>query len=282
VKTTRDADPCLDALLADARGSGLDRLDAELLAAHVLGIARSAVIAHPERRLTAQEAARIAALHARRVAGEPFAQLVGRAGFHTLDLEITADVLIPRADTETLVDAVLERLPQTPLRGLDLGCGSGAVALALAAARPSWSLVAVDLSPEACALTRRNAERLGLDERVEVRCGNWYEPVAGACWDLIVSNPPYVADADPELEADVRAHEPAQALFAGEDGLDALRSILAAPPLAGGGLIAVEHGHSQGEAVRALMAAASLEDAATISDLAGRDRVTLARAPRHG
>lgn len=281
--STAGEDPArLDELLAAARRAGLDRLDAELLAAHVLGVERSAVIARPERLVAAEEAARIAALHARRADGEPFAQLLGRTGFHTLELEVTADVLVPRSDTETLVDAVLERLPEDPLRGLDLGCGSGALALALAAARPAWSMLAVDLSPAACALTRRNAEGLGLAERVEVREGDWYAPVTGERWELIVSNPPYVADDDAELDPDVRAHEPGLALFAGADGLDALRTILAAPPLRAGGLIAVEHGHRQGEAVRSLMATAKLEDVATLPDLEGRDRVTLGREPRHG
>lgn len=282
MSSAAEASATLQELLAAARAAGIDRLDAELLAAHVLGLSRSAVIARPERALDADASARLEALYARRAAGEPFAQLVGRTGFHALELDVTADVLVPRADTETLVEAVLERLPATPLRGLDLGCGSGAIALALAAARSAWSFVAVDRSPAACALTRRNAELLDLAARVEVREGDWYAPVEGERWDIIVSNPPYVADDDEELEADVRAHEPGLALFAGHDGLDALRRILAAPPLREGGLIAVEHGHRQGAPVRALMASAKLEDVATLPDLAGRDRVTLGRAPHHG
>ena len=272
----------LDAALAAARAAGLDRLDAELLAAHVLDTSRSAVIARPERPLDASEAARLETLVTRRARGEPFALLVGQQAFHALELEVRPGVLIPRADTETLVDAVLERMPPAPLRGLDLGCGTGAVALALAAARPAWHLVAVDAAPAACDLARRNAAALGLASRVEVLEGDWYAPVAGERWDLIVSNPPYVADDDPDLEADVRAHEPAGALFAGADGLDALRVILRAPPLRPDGLVAVEHGHRQAAAVRELMASADLRDVTTLTDLARRDRVTLGQAPTRG
>jgi release factor glutamine methyltransferase len=272
----------LDGAVAAARAAGLDRLDAELLVAHVLGTSRSGVIAHPERPLDAIEAARIDGLVKRRAGGEPFALLVGRQAFHTLELEVRPGVLIPRSDTETLVDAVLERAPDAPQRCLDLGCGTGAVALALAAARPSWTLIAVDADPEACDLARRNADALGLAARVKVLQGDWYAPLGDERWDVIVSNPPYVAEGDPELDADVRAYEPRGALFAGADGLDALRVILAAPPLRADGLVAVEHGHRQGSAVRTLMTDAGLSTIATLQDLAARERVTLGRAARHG
>jgi release factor glutamine methyltransferase len=272
--------PTLGAALARARTLGLDRLDAELLAAHVCGLPRAAVIAHPERALDGAAAARLEALVGERARGVPLAYLLGEWGFRGLLLTVNPDVLIPRGDTETLVEVALDAPVPERARVLDLGTGSGAVALALAAARPHWTITATDRSPAALAVARGNGERLGLGN-VGWREGDWFAAVADARFDLIVSNPPYVATDDPELAADVAAFEPAAALFAGPDGLDAIRRIAADAPtrLLPGGTLALEHGHRQGEAVRALLAAAGLEAVDTHPDLAGRPRVTSGRRP---
>jgi len=221
-------------------------------------------------------------LVAQRRAGEPVAYLVGQRGFWRFDLEVTPDTLIPRADTECLVELALERLPvDRPLRLLDLGTGTGAIALALAFERPRASVIAVDLSPGAAAVARRNADRLGLAARVEVREGAWFAPVAGERFDLIASNPPYIEDDDPHLgEGDLR-FEPRGALASGADGLDDLRLIVRDAPahLRPGGWLLVEHGWRQGAAVRALFDAAGFIDIGTERDLEGRDRVTLGQHP---
>lgn len=280
-----------------ARANGVERLDAELLCAFVLDADRSRVIAHPDFVPDDATGARLDALLGARARGIPFAHLTGQQAFHALTLRVTADVLIPRPDTETLVDAVLERCDATPRTVLDLGTGSGAIALALAVARPAWTLVATDRSAAALAVAEDNIHALGVAERVRTLQSDWYEGLedddleAGARsadelaprrairFDVIVSNPPYVAEGDPELDADVARFEPALALLSGGDGLDALRSIFkgASAQLRTGGLIAVEHGHRQGEAVRALARAAGLVDIETLADLADRPRVTLAR-----
>jgi release factor glutamine methyltransferase len=270
-------------LLGRARGAGVERLDAELLAAHVLGTQRSAIIARPERALADEDADRLAGLLAERARGVPFAYLTGTRAFHGLELAVSADVLIPRPDTETLVDAVLERLDDAPRTVADLGTGSGAIALALAAARPAWRLIATDRSPAALAVARRNAVTLGLADRVAFHSGDWYEALGGTPpLDAIVSNPPYVAPDDADLAGDVRRFEPAEALFAGADGLDAIRVIVAGAPthLARDGLVALEHGAGQGEAVRAILASGGLRAVETVDDLAGRPRVGLGRLAR--
>lgn len=266
--------------VARARRLGVDRLDAELLVAQVCGLNRTAVIARPERALQASEAARLDALAAERARGVPLAYLLGERAFRGLVLTVTPDVLVPRADTETLVEVALEAPTPERAKVLDLGTGSGAVALALAAARPPWTVTATDRSPAALAVARGNGERLGLGN-VRWREGDWFAAVAEERFDLIVSNPPYVATEDPELAADVATFEPAAALFAGPDGLDALRRIAAEAParLRPGGTLALEHGHRQGETVRALLAATGLEAVDTHPDLAGRPRVTSGRAP---
>jgi release factor glutamine methyltransferase len=238
------------------------------------------VIAHPERALDGAAAARLEALVGERARGVPLAYLLGERGFRGLLLTVNPDVLIPRGDTETLVEVALDAPVPERARILGLGTGSGAVALALAAARPHWTITATDRSPAALAVARGNGERLGLGN-VGWREGDWFAAVADARFDLIVSNPPYVATDDPELAADVAAFEPAAALFAGPDGLDAIRRIAADAPtrLLPGGTLALEHGHRQGEAVRALLAAAGLEAVDTRPDLAGRPRVTSGRRP---
>lgn len=273
------------AALADA-GGGRDatevRVDAEMLLAHVLEKDRTWLFTHAGDPLDAAAIAPFEALLARRRAGEPVAYLIGQRGFWRFDLEVTPDTLIPRADTECLVEQALARLPNDrPLRLLDLGTGTGAIALALATERPRASVVAVDLSPGAAAVARRNAQRLGLAVRVEVREGVWFAPVAGERFDLIASNPPYIEADDPHLaEGDLR-FEPRSALASGADGLDDLRLIVRDAPahLRPGAWLLVEHGWQQGAAVRALFDAAGFIDIRTERDLEGRDRVTLGRHP---
>ncbi|HSG89478.1 MAG TPA: peptide chain release factor N(5)-glutamine methyltransferase [Pseudomonadales bacterium] len=275
----------LAALLRTARDLGVERLDAELLAAEVLGVARSGVIARPDRILDAAAAERLRALLLARAEGVPFAHLVGRREFHAICLTVTADVLVPRPETELLVETALELCDAAPRALLDLGTGSGAIALALAQARPAWRVTATDSSEAALAVARGNARDLALAERVRLLRADWYEGLAelGASgpYDLILSNPPYIAPGDPELAADVARFEPAQALLSGEDGLDALRTIVggARAHLRAGGWLLVEHGHRQADAVRALAEAAGLTAIRGLVDMAGKSRATLARAP---
>ena len=254
-------------------------LDAELLLGHVLGVARVALRAVPERELDPAAASRFEALLARRAAGEPLAYLTGRKGFWTLELDVDAAVLVPRPETELLVEAAVGGLRSRPApRVLDLGTGSGAVALAIAAELPAAEVVGVDSSAAAIRLARRNAAAAGLD-RVRFLPGHWYEPLAGRRFHCIVANPPYLAEDDPHLQD--LAHEPVAALVAGPTGLEALAEIIdgAGAHLEPGGTLLLEHAPDQGGAVRARCTAAGLEAAHTLTDLAGLERVTLARGP---
>lgn len=254
------------------------RLEAGVLLAHALGCSRAALLADPARRLTAAEEDAVAALAGRRLAGEPVAYLTGRREFWSLDLEVTPAVLVPRPETELVVELALASLAgRSAPAVLELGTGSGALALALASERPDAAIVAVDRSPEALAVARRNAARLGLDQ-VQFVAGSWYEPVGGQRFTLIVANPPYIASDDPVLVT--LRHEPRGALDGGADGLAALRIVCAgaAAHLQAGGTLIVEHGATQGAAVRALCLAAGLIGATTHRDLAGRMRATQAGA----
>lgn len=257
-------------------GSGIDAFEARLLLAFVTGLARSMLIAHPETVLGEAAAATFRALAARRRGGEPIAYLVGEREFHDLTLRITPDVLIPRPETELLVDFALEKLP----RGgavLDLGTGSGAIALAIRKQRTDARVTAVDRSPAALAVAFENAVRFGLE--VEFLEGSWYEPLGARQFDLIVSNPPYVAEGDPHLgEGDLR-FEPRSALVGGVDGLDAIKTIAGSAPrhLKPGGWVAIEHGLGQDAAVRALLAAAGLESVASRTDIAGIARISIGK-----
>ncbi|MBB5203344.1 release factor glutamine methyltransferase [Inhella inkyongensis] len=265
--------------LRQAAGAGLERLDAQLLLGHVLDRPRAWLIAHDDDTLTAEQALAYQTIVSRRAAGEPVAYLLGHKEFHGLNLAVSPATLVPRPDTETLVDWALEVLaPQTQARVLDLGTGSGCIALALKAARPNWSVFAVDRSPEALAVARANGERLGL--AVNWLQGSWLEPVAGQQFDLIVSNPPYIASADPHLEA--LRHEPLSALASGADGLEDLRQLAqAAPPhLPPGGWLLFEHGYDQADAVAALLTQAGLENVSHRQDLAGHRRCTGGRRSR--
>ena len=265
-------------LLADARGR-IDPVDAEFLLAHALARPRSWLFAHVHDAVDAEAAARFAGLLERRSAGEPVAYLTGTQGFWSLALEVTSATLIPRPETELLVELALARLPMdTASRIADLGTGSGAIALAIAKERPQAAVIAIDASAAALVIARRNAVRNGI-ANIEFREGDWFAPLIGERFDLIASNPPYIADGDPHLgEGDLR-YEPASALSSGADGFDALRTIINAAPmhLHGGGWLLLEHGWEQGEAVRALLSQAGFVDIETASDLEDRDRVTLGR-----
>ena len=268
--------------LAAAQAAGIDRLDAQLLLGHVLGRDRSWLIAHDDDALDDAAAQRYAALWARRQTGEPLAYLVGEKEFHGLVLSVDPAVLVPRPDTETLVDWALALLDgelagRGHARVADLGTGSGAIALAIQHRRPDAQVCAVDLSEAALGVARANAARLGL--AVRFHAGSWWAPLAGRHFDLVVSNPPYIAGDDPHLAA--LQHEPALALTPGGDGLDAIRSIVAgsAGHLGAGAWLLLEHGWDQADAVAALLRAAGFEAVATRRDLAGHARCTGGRWP---
>jgi release factor glutamine methyltransferase len=252
------------------------RLEAELLLAHALQRPRSWFYAHSGDVLDPGEARAFDALLRRREGGEPVAQITGHRGFWSLELAVTRDTLIPRPETELLVELALERLPVNEMgQVLDLGTGTGAVALAIASERPLVDVSAVDVSAAALEVARANAEDAGLPLRL--LHGSWFEPVAGDVYRMVVSNPPYIADADPHLlQGDLR-YEPRSALASGPDGLDAIRIIVAGAPnhLLPGGWLLVEHGHEQGAAVRSLFQAQGFVHVASARDLERRERVTL-------
>jgi release factor glutamine methyltransferase len=270
--------PRLDALLRAARAR-IDAREAELLLAHALDKPHDWLFAHGDARIDAREAERFDALLARREAGEPVAYLVGHRGFWTLDLMVTPDTLIPRPDTELLVELALARLPQdAAARVADLGTGSGAIALAIASERPRARVIATDRNEAALAVARHNAQAAGL-LNVEFRTGDWLQPLAGERFHLIASNPPYIADGDAHLAQGDLRHEPAAALASGFDGLDDLRRIVRDAPthLEDGGWLLLEHGHDQGDAVRALLAEAGFVEVETVQDLEERDRAGMGR-----
>ncbi len=267
-------------------GSAADdaRLDAEVLLAHVLDQPRSHLRAWPERALTAAQTAHYEDLVTRRAAGEPVAYLCGRREFWSLELEVTPATLIPRPETELLVELALARIPvAAALAVADLGTGTGAIALAIARERPRCRVTATDRASAALDVARRNAARLGITA-VDFRHGAWYAPLpdpAAGRYDLILSNPPYVRAGDPHLAQGDLRFEPPDALTAGADGLDALRVLVAGAPayLHSGGWLLVEHGYDQAEAVTALFRTAGFTDIETFHDLGGQPRVTLGRRP---
>ena len=253
------------------------RLDAQILLAHTLGCSRTHLFTWPEQEVPADLGARYRQLLHRRTQGEPVAHLVETQEFWSLSLQVSPATLIPRADTELLVELALALELPAAARVLDLGTGTGAIALALASERPGWSILAVDSQPDAMALARQNAQRLRFDQ-VEVRLSNWFQEVAGT-FDLVVSNPPYIAPDDPHLQlGDVR-FEPASALVASHGGYGDLAHIIdrGRHHLAPGGVLMVEHGAEQGERVRTLFAASGYLDIATHRDLGGHQRVTLGK-----
>ncbi|WP_295588369.1 peptide chain release factor N(5)-glutamine methyltransferase [uncultured Lamprocystis sp.] len=253
------------------------RLEAELLLTEATGWPRIRLVAWPETPLTPAAAARFAALLARRLAGEPIAYIRGHQEFWTLDLRVTPDTLIPRPETELLVEIALELPdPDRPHRVADLGTGSGAIAAAVAVERPAWRVIASDRSAAALVIAQSNFRTLGLAHCFPL-LGDWLTPIADGTLDLILANPPYIAAADPHLDQGDLPFEPRTALAAGPDGLDAIRDIMADAMrcLRPGGLLAIEHGCAQGESVRALFNGQGLINPETRRDLAGQDRVTL-------
>ena len=260
--------------------AGLVPIDAQVLLAHAAGRDRAWLAAHATDPLDAATLDSFFRLARRRRDGEPVAYLVGRREFWGLDLAVDARVLIPRPETETLVEAALARiLDGRAARVLDLGTGSGAIALAIAKERPAAHVLAVEASAPALALARANVARLQA-RNVDVVAGDWYDGLDAAPFDVIVSNPPYVAPLDPHLfEGDLR-HEPAQALVAPPDGLSALRVVICGAParLVPGGWLLVEHGHDQADAVRELLAHAGFAGLVALRDLAGVPRVAAGQA----
>ncbi len=267
---------------------GVARLDAQLLLLHVAGKAptdRGWLLAHGEDHLPATATDEFKALAARCASGEPVAYLTRRQAFYGLDLVVDPRVLIPRPDTETLVDWALEVMDATQLESggggaiLDLGTGSGAVALALKHSRPRWRVCASDASPDALAVARTNAARLSLG--VDFAQGHWFDALRTESrhFDLVVSNPPYIADDDAHLNA--LGHEPQQALTSGADGLDAIRHIVAGAPkhLANGGWLLLEHGYDQAERVRTLLAAHGFQQVQSRRDLVGIERCSGGQRP---
>jgi release factor glutamine methyltransferase len=269
--------------LANARGKGLDRLASQLLLLHALGRQpddRAWLIAHDTDVLTTAIEDRFKALCERRAAGEPLAYLTGRQAFYGLELQVDPRVLVPRPDTETLVDwalAVLECATQPAV--LDLGTGSGAIALAIKHECPEARVSALDASPGALVVAAGNALRLALE--VDFAAGCWLEGVRSQ-YDLIVSNPPYIADGDPHLPA--LTHEPTQALVSGADGLNDIKSIIGAAPenVRPGGWLLLEHGYDQAASVRALLAGAGFTDVHSRRDLAGIERCSGGKWPGLG
>ncbi len=259
--------------------SGLVPFEARVLLAHVLACDRAWLAAHGDAQVTTAQAARFEALTRRRHGGEPVAYLTGRREFYGLDLEITADVLIPRPETELAVELALARIDKrTDAKVLDLGSGSGAIALAIAHQCERADVLGVDVSPQAVALARRNAERLRI-ENARFLQSDWFEQVPSADFALIASNPPYVSELDPHLgEGDLR-FEPPGALKGGTDGLTAIRAIVARAPahLASQGWLVLEHGYDQAERVQTLLREAGYCDVESRRDLAGILRVTVGR-----
>ncbi|WP_191083446.1 peptide chain release factor N(5)-glutamine methyltransferase [Roseococcus microcysteis] len=274
--------PSVGALLcqggAALRAAGIEnaRMEARWLLAHALDATPEALLRDPHAEVPQETAARFQAALTRRAAREPLAFITGRAGFWTLELEVAPHTLIPRADTETLVEAVLAR-GVAPRRVLDLGTGTGALLLAVLSEFPAATGVGVDLKPEAAALAARNAARLGLSDRAAFLAGDWATAL-NARFDLVLSNPPYiVADEIPALMPEVARHEPASALDGGADGLDAYRALATALPhlLSPGGVAVLELGQGQAEAVGALAQAAGLSVAGLRADLSGIPRAIL-------
>ncbi len=261
------------------------RADADVLLCHLLGCRRSYLMTWPERELDAAQQATLQGWLARRLNGEPIAHLVGEREFWSLPLKVSPATLIPRPDTEVLVEQALTKIPQGPRAVLDLGTGTGAIALALKSERPEVDVWAVDRMADAAALARENSAALGLP--IEVRDGSWFEPLGEPDRDntprfaVIVSNPPYIDGADPHLEqGDVR-FEPRSALVADDAGLADIRHIVAHAPayLLPDGWLLLEHGWDQGEAVRQLLRDGGYREVATVRDYGDNDRVTLGLCP---
>jgi release factor glutamine methyltransferase len=255
------------------------RLDAELLLCQVLGRPRSYLYTWPEYELDEAQAEALEKLVERRLGGEPVAHILGRREFWSLELAVSADTLIPRPETELLVEAALARIPeQADWSVADLGTGSGAIALAIASERPNCRVTAVERSAGALEVAKQNASRLGLSN-VEFLQGEWFAPLAGRRFQVILSNPPYIPESDPHLSRGDLRFEPRSALAAGPDGLDDIRQLVSGAPafLCPPGWLLLEHGYDQGTAVTGLLGDAGYIEVADLADLQGHGRVAIGR-----
>jgi release factor glutamine methyltransferase len=268
------------------------RVDAQTLLRHALGVTRAWLIAHADHALGSEEQARFNSLLQRRLRGEPVAYILGSREFYGLDFSVAPGVLIPRPDTETLVEAALRLIPETspspqpapasgrgsPLRILDLGTGSGAIAIAIAVNRFDTAVTATDQSGAALTIARENAEKLGATN-LRLLKSDWFSALKDELFDIIVSNPPYIAEADPHLSQGDLCFEPSSALASGADGLDDIRLIIADTPahLERGGWLLLEHGYDQAERVAGLLKEAGFTEIGHATDLGGIQRVTLGR-----
>lgn len=271
--------PDVRSALAEATRRLADRVDAEVLLAYALSKPRSWLISHADDQLSQEHALAYEVVIEQREAGEPIAYITGRRGFWSLDLEVTPDTLIPRPETELLVELALARVPtDVPCKVLDLGTGAGAIALAIARERPNVAVVATDANIETLAVAQRNAQRHHIGN-VSFVHGDWFTPLGDCRFDVIVSNPPYIENADPHLEQGDLRFEPRRALASGSDGLDDIRRIVrdAGLHLSPGGWLLFEHGWNQGDTVRALLDAAGFAELSTVRDLEQRDRVSFGR-----
>lgn len=264
-----------------AAAAEIGALDARVLLRHVLGCDEARLIASSEQPLAPAHAATFAELCRRRAAGEPVAYLTGSREFYGLAFRVSPAVLVPRPETELLVELALARIaPGAPCRVLDLATGCGCVAVAIARARPAARVVAADVSPQALELARENAARL---EAANVECvlSDWYDRLGGARFDLIVANPPYVAEGDPHLASGDLRHEPRAALVAGPDGLECIRLVVsgARAHLVPGGWLLFEHGYGQAERCRRLLERAGFVELVCERDLAGIERASGGRCP---
>ena len=251
----------------------LDALEARILLSHALQLSRVQLVTQSERLLTAEEAARVTSLFTRRLRGEPVAYILGEREFFGLMLHTTPDVLIPRPDTELLVELALDCM-EDGSNVLDMGTGSGAIAIAMAHTRPDATVTALDASEAALAVARRNAERH--QAKVRFLCSDWYGALGNERFDIIVSNPPYIVAGDPHLSQGDLRFEPVDALTDHDDGLSAIRAIVDGAPshLASGGWILMEHGYDQAARVRELLVRQGFRDVQSWQDLAGIERVT--------
>ncbi len=271
-------------VLADARkvlaDSSTSRLESEVLLGHVLAVPRAHLYANPEVETSARQRADFLQLVERRIQGEPIAYLVGHREFWSLPIRVTPDVLIPRTETELLVETALERIPpESKLRIADVGTGSGALALAIASEHPFCEVHASDISSAALAVARENARALGLP-RIGFHEGRWLEPLTGS-FALIVSNPPYIPQGDPHLQQGDTRFEPEDALVPGPDGMSAIHRIAmeSLPMLEPGGHLIIEHGFEQGQATRSLLKSLAYQAVETKRDLADLERVTMGQKP---
>jgi release factor glutamine methyltransferase len=270
--------------LAEARAllaatSDSPQLDAEILLGKVLRANRAALYANPDQLITASQSGEFEQLVSQRCDGKPVAHLTGMREFWSLELKVTPDVLVPRPETELLVERALVHIPDSGACELvDLGCGSGAIAIAIATERPDCTITATDASQAALSIAQENAAN-HCPERINFIHGNWFEPLVGKCFDVIVSNPPYVSAAQPQLTDPELEHEPQQALYSGADGLNDIRQLITEAPayLLDDGYLLLEHGFDQADTIAELLRQAGFVNIEMYRDLANQPRITEAQ-----